>query len=257
VKSTLLIDGDEYLFKACAAVEREVRWDQWNHVLYCNEGEAWDNFVRLVAQLTERFGTTAVYLCFSGDQPYFRAALLPTYKAGRSRKPLCYTLLRERCDEEYRVVTFPHLEADDVMGLLSTQPGKTGKRIIVSQDKDMKGVPGLLSRDGRTVETISEVDADLFFMTQVLTGDVTDGYPGCPGVGPVKAEKIIQDAINKEAHLAGNATACVWPSVVIAYEKKGLTEADALTQARLARILRWSDWDNQKKEPILWSPSSQ
>ena len=26
----------------------------------------------------------------------------------------------------------------------------------------------------------------------------------------------------------------------------------ALTQARLARILRASDWDNKKKEPILW-----
>jgi DNA polymerase-1 len=43
--------------------------------------------------------------------------------------------------------------------------------------------------------------------------------------------------------------------VVSLYAKAGLTEADALRQARLARILRWTDWDNKKKEPILWTPS--
>jgi hypothetical protein len=39
-----------------------------------------------------------------------------------------------------------------------------------------------------------------------------------------------------------------------AYEKKKLTAEDALRNARLARILRWDDWDRKKKEPILWRP---
>ena len=30
--------------------------------------------------------------------------------------------------------------------------------------------------------------------------------------------------------------------------------ADAIKQARLARILRNEDWDAVKKEPILWTP---
>ena len=39
-----------------------------------------------------------------------------------------------------------------------------------------------------------------------------------------------------------------------AFEKKGLTEDDALLQARVARILRASDYDFKKKEPIMWTP---
>jgi hypothetical protein len=38
---------------------------------------------------------------------------------------------------------------------------------------------------------ITEAQADRFHMIQTLTGDVTDGYPGCPGIGPVKAEQIL------------------------------------------------------------------
>ena len=46
-----------------------------------------------------------------------------------------------------------------------------------------------------------------------------------------------------------------WDAVVEAFTfKAGLTEADALKQARLARILRWSDWNSETKTPILWSP---
>ena len=46
----------------------------------------------------------------------------------------------------------------------------------------------------------------------------------------------------------------LWGIVSAAYDKAGLTEADALQQARLVRILRWSDWDSEKKVPILWCP---
>ena len=45
-----------------------------------------------------------------------------------------------------------------------------------------------------------------------------------------------------------------WGAVEQAFIKAGLTKDDALTQARLARILRWSDWDAEKGEPILWKP---
>ena len=40
------------------------------------------------------------------------------------------------------------------------------------------------------------------------------------------------------------------------FEDKGYTEEDALTNARLARILTVEDYDFNKKQPKLWSPSS-
>ena len=76
---------------------------------------------------------------------------------------------------------------------------------------------------------------------QTLTGDVTDGYAGLKGVGPKSAEKI----------LGARPT---WDAVVAAYQKQELTEDYALTQARLARILRSSDWDDEKQSVILWEP---
>lgn len=238
-KVSLLIDGDEYLFKACAAVEREVRWDDWNHVLYANRGEAWANFQRMLDQLFERFETREHALTFSAP-PCFRLAISPTYKGGRTtRKPLCYADLRDDCDAHYNTISFPGLEADDVMGILATKPPGFN-RIIVSQDKDMKTIPCSLLREGKVVH-ISEAEANYNHLYQTLIGDVTDGFKGCPGVGPVAAEKLLAKP--------------VWPTVVTAYEKAKLTEEDALVQARLARILRWSDWDSDLKQPILWRPS--
>ena len=37
-------------------------------------------------------------------------------------------------------------------------------------------------------------------------------------------------------------------------EKQGLTEEDALLQARVARILRDGEYDYNKEEVVLWKP---
>ena len=83
---------------------------------------------------------------------------------------------------------------------------------------------------------------------QVLTGDATDGYPGLPGLGPVGAEKVLlgRDLLDE--------LKC-WEAIVAAYVKKGLTEADALVQARMARILRAEDYSAYKGVK-LWEPKN-
>ena len=45
---------------------------------------------------------------------------------------------------------------------------------------------------GHDYEIISE-EGRYFHMMQTLTGDTADGYPGCPSVGKVTAEKILKD----------------------------------------------------------------
>jgi len=250
---TLLIDADEYLFKACASVETDIRWDDYNHVLQANENEAWKSFVKSIERVAEKFDTDpvkGVILCFSGtyDTPNFRLAIDPSYKSSRKdkRKPLCYADLRESCDDLYTTQTFPGLEADDVMGIMATRPRKQSSPefIIVSQDKDMKTLPATVW-NGKDLVTYSADQADYWHMFQTLTGDAVDGYKGCPKVGPVKADKILAAAFCDKR----------WQMVALAYEQAGLTADDALRNARLARILRWDDWDRKKKEPILWSPS--
>jgi DNA polymerase-1 len=243
----LLIDADEYLFNACVVTEVDIRWDEYNHVLQANEAEAWNNFAGAIDKLAQKFNTQDVTLCFSGtyDTPNFRLAVDPSYKASRQdkRKPLCYAALREEADGTYDTKAFPGLEADDVMGILASKP--KADAIICSQDKDMKTIPGRIWT-GEKVLTISDEEADYWHLFQTLTGDTVDGFKGCPGIGKVKAEKL----------LAPNAANNPWGAVVLAYQKAGLTEEDALRNARLARILRWDDWDRKKKEPILWAPKT-
>jgi 5'-3' exonuclease len=254
----LLIDGDEFIFRATAAIERETRWDEQNHVLYANENEAWSNLQGMLNRIFERFDTREHFLCFSSP-PNFRTTVDPTYKNNRaaSRKPLCYAALRERVNGEYKVLSMAGLEADDVMGIMATKrTNHSGVRscIIVSQDKDMKTIPAIIW-NGKDLMNISEDEANYWHLYQTLVGDTSDGYKGCPGVGPVKAEKILSSTTVVSDGGKCHDVYPMWPAVVAAYEKAGLTEADALTQARLARILRWSDWDAEKKEPILWTPT--
>ena len=47
-----------------------------------------------------------------------------------------------------------------------------------------------------------------------------------------------------------------WQHVLKAYAKAGLSEEEALTQARVARICRSNDYDFKTKQVILWSPNN-
>jgi DNA polymerase-1 len=247
MSNILLIDGDQFLFKACAAVEVDARWDEHLHILSSNAAEAWDVFRGSIDKVKDELDASAAYLAFSG-KGNFRHGIYPAYKGGRSRKPLCYGRLYERAHVEMRSAHVDGLEADDLMGIWAT--GKFKHAIIVSDDKDMQTLPAKLYRDGE-VKQWSEDSANAFWMTQTLTGDPTDGYGGCPKIGAVKAEKLLSEFFDDEGrfHLQP-----AWEAVVRQFEAAGLTADDALLQARLARILRAEDWDSERKEVKLWHP---
>lgn len=266
--AVLLIDFDQYCHRCCAATERDVKFDDENHILASNEEEAWDTLTGAIRELQQHFGTDEIVMCATDyNSPGFRLSIDPTYKAHRvTRKPLCYWDVRKRAEETWKCVSFPGLEADDVMGILATKPGRT-ERIIISRDKDMKTIPAKVW-NGKEFLNVDKEEADYFHLYQTLIGDASDGYKGCPGVGPKKAEALLEPFVFKSGPgtrdcaqgmgckgcLRCCTSAIAWPTIVAAYEKAGLTADDALRQARLARILRWEDWDTRKKEVKLWEP---
>jgi DNA polymerase I len=258
-RKLLLIDGDQFVFTAAVAIEREIRWDDDNHVLYSSPELAWANFEGMLGRIFDRFETNDHALTFSSPNN-FRYEVDPTYKSNRkgARKPMCFAAVRELADANYNTISMDGLEADDIMGILATKPGAS-QRIIVSQDKDMKTIPGTLW-NGKDLLHVSEAEADYNHLYQTLIGDSTDGVKGCPGVGPVKAEKLLKGEKSpgyteaKGEHW--ETEGLLWGRVVHAYLKAGLTEVAALQQARLVRILRWSDWCSETRRPILWTPAS-
>tara|TARA_B110000046_G_scaffold98539_1_gene106173 strand:+ start:1584 stop:2357 length:774 start_codon:yes stop_codon:yes gene_type:complete len=240
-ETTLLIDGDLYLYRACAAAEEEVDWgdDIWS--LSTDLKEAKKIFQKSIDEFCDYLETGSFIICLS-DKANFRKDVDPDYKGGRKkvRKPVGYSEMIKWVQETYLWYREPLLEADDVMGIMGTAPGHN--TIIVSDDKDMKTLPCKLYRPvSGELLTISEREADFSFLTQTLMGDPTDGYSGCPKIGAVTAKKILEKG-------------ATWNAVVAAYAKQNLNETYALTQARLARILRYSDWDLETGQLKLWKP---
>lgn len=248
---TLLIDGDTLIYEASASTEYEAQWDEWLWTLHGDLEAARTHLDRSLAEIREKLSADRMVIALS-DEARWRPSVMPSYKAKRSktRKPVTYKPLREYCHETMEVFQRPSLEGDDVLGILATHPKFIqGEKIVVSIDKDMKTIPGLHvnyqhARDNENWEAhfITEEMADRYHLFQTLTGDQTDNYPGCPGIGPVKAERIL-------------AVSPTWAAVVKAYTDAGLSEQVALQNAQVARICRATDYDFTKKEVRLWTPT--
>lgn len=240
-----LIDTEYYLYRAAAACEYEAEWapDDWTYI--CRHGDAKAQFQDGIGEVRDTLPDHQVVLVF-GQSYSFRYGVWPQYKANRKkyRKPAGYLELqkwawRGAAARGWEVETLPDIEGDDVLGVLYEEGD-----VIVSVDKDMLTIPGLHLRDGE-VREVSRLEADRNFYAQVLTGDTSDNYPGCPGIGAVGAEKLLASCATEVE---------MWQAVLEAYEKKGLDEAYAITQARCARILRAGEYDRKAGTPLLWSP---
>lgn len=187
-------------------------------------------------------------VCLSGSNN-FRYEVLSTYKHNRVGKPKPQYLedIKEHLMTNYKYQLKDNLEADDCMGILATK--FPGHYIIATIDKDLRQVPGqFFSFTNRKLEVITKLEADTFFYEQCLSGDTVDGYSGVPGIGKVKSKRIIKEVFD------GNNHKEVWKRIKEEYEKKELTEEYALTQARMARILRTEDWDGKEQKVKLWKP---
>lgn len=250
--TTALLDGDTFVFAAASAAEEVIQWDEDLWTLHANFDKARARLEASIAKAVEAVEADKFIVALS-DKERFRPKVMPSYKSNRKgRKPIIYGPLREFCLESYDTYIRPELEGDDVLGILATHPKLVpGEKVIVAIDKDLKTIPGTLYNYGRDEwKKISEKDADYYFFSQVLTGDSTDGYPGCPGIGPKSAAKILDPFFESEDY----GVESVWPAIVAAYEKAGLNEAVALQNARVARILRASDYNFKTKEVVLWTP---
>lgn len=248
-KPLLLIDGDILIYQAVSGVEKELEFEEDMWVLFTDLRDAKNKFVENLTEVILQAVDYEPFLCISGSTN-FRKDLDPTYKLHRkaTRKPMGFKSFRQWVIDSYPHMCKPGIEADDSIGILATKPGNEDC-VIWSKDKDLRQIPG--NHLGETgIVKVDTCDADWLHMMQTLTGDPADGYKGCPGMGPKKAEKALHPFyIDGFFDPVG-----AWGAVLFAYEQAGLTPSDALLQARLARILRWEDWDSAKQEPRLWQP---
>ena len=237
----LLIDCDFIVYKSCAVTESEIDFGKDVILVTSLFSEASACTQRELNKISQHFGSSAELILFFSDSTNFRKKILPSYKGHRQRKKPCgYKRVVNALKKEYEVIVMPTLEADDSMGIYATKhPGN----IIVSPDKDMRQTPGKLYDFKQTVEITPEQGAK-WHLEQSIAGDSTDGYLGIPTYGVKRAQSLFHEK------------GYTWKTVVGAYKEMGLDEDDALVNARLARILTSDDYDFERKQPILWSPSA-
>lgn len=242
----LLFDADIIAFKAAAATEQPINWGDGIWTLHGYEQDVIDHAMSYMQGVADKLDTQDVLLFLTGANNW-RKDILPSYKSNRkdTRKPLMLPFIRQFMVDNLGAIIVDTLEADDLLGIEATS---TDDCIIVSEDKDLKTIPAMVYNPQKDDEPvlIPEFTAAWNHMFQTLTGDSTDGYSGCPKVGPVAAKKILQDIDQVED---------LWPAVVAAFKKQNLSEEVALQQAQVARICHASDFDKETGKVIPWTPS--
>jgi hypothetical protein len=157
------------------------------------------------------------------------------YKANRvAEKPKHLGIIREYMISAWAFSVQEKQEADDAISIRAYALGEEDY-IICSIDKDLDNVRGWHYNFGKNERYfVKEEDAIKNFYRQVLTGDRVDNVPGLAGIGPKKAEKILQDCCTEEE---------LYKAVLEAY--KG--DVSLLTEQAQLLWLR-------RKEGELWQP---
>jgi len=237
----LLIDADYTVYKCCASVEDEIDWGDDVIMVVSKFSEAMNAVKRDLTKIKNEFMWDEPELVlFFSDSKNFRKKIYPDYKGHRNRKKPCgYRRVIKALGEEFTLIKMPTLEADDALGIYATM---YPDNIICSPDKDLRQIPGTLYTMSETVSITPEEGLRWHYI-QTLAGDQTDGYGGVPGIGIKRAVTLFEEEGYK------------WSTIVKAFTDKGLTEEDALRNARLAKILTADEYDFTNNEPILWTPT--
>ena len=170
-------------------------------------------FTNTLLDVLQTENPSHIGVVFDPHGPTFRQEMYPEYKANREAMPedmrQAIPLIKQVIEAlRIPVVEVAGYEADDIIGTLAHKAANQGFTVfMMTPDKDYAQLvrdrvsvykPG---RSGGDVEIwdaakVKEkfaVTPDHIIDLLGLMGDTSDNIPGCPGVGPKGAEKLITD----------------------------------------------------------------
>jgi hypothetical protein len=121
------------------------------------------------------------------------------YKGNRTGvRPIHYDLLREYLTKAWGFEMIEEQEADDAIGIAAYSHEDPEDYLIMSIDKDLDMLRGWhYNFVKREKYYIDEFDGIKNFYRQILTGDRVDNIIGLKGIGPKKADKILDECITE------------------------------------------------------------
>ena len=208
-KKLYLIDAYALIYRSYFAFIRNPRFNSKG----VNTSAAL-GFANTLVQLLENDKPEYIGVVFDMSKPTFRHELFPEYKANRQempedlRKSIPYI---RKLIEAFRIpiIEMEGFEADDIIGTLAQKASSEGfTTFMMTPDKDYAQLvtdsilmykPGKSGNDNE-VWGIDEVKQNFGIESPLqvidilgLMGDSADNIPGCPGIGPKNAQKLISD----------------------------------------------------------------
>ncbi len=202
-----------------------------------------------------------IAVCFDPSGGTFRHKEFPSYKAQREAQPEDITFAVpwiKQIIEAYRIpiLEVENYEADDVVGTMARLADESGEfeTFMMSPDKDYAQLvtersrifkpksfgPGYEMLDvQRVLEKYGLKRTDQVIDMLGLQGDSADNIPGCPGVGPKTAQKLIEDFDSVEQMLVQVEIAVAEGKKELPQMKKGMFAkvADNVQQIRDSKYL--------------------
>lgn len=188
---------------------------------------------QMLEHIIESSGVSTYELYLTDSASNFRLEIDPEYKANRARldKPFHFNAIRNYLLKKRGAYLCKGYEADDALAM------RREDGLILSIDKDLDTVPcerfsWATHNKEEQHYTVSEEEARHNFWVQTLTGDTADNIFGIKGIGPKKAEKILE----------GCETDIEYYQTVLSYYD---SEERLLKNCRLLYLLRHPDdkWD--------------
>jgi 5'-3' exonuclease len=152
-----------------------------------------DKFVQDILTATKCDGYAGF---LGGVHPTFRHMLNSSYKANRGlTKPDWWNqwggIINQRLRAHWKFYYVEGIEAEDAVGMIAHSLNYQDVT-LAHIDKDLNQIPGIHYNYNTLVsKTISPQEAAFNLWKQVMTGDTTDNLPGLPGIGPKKAELVL------------------------------------------------------------------
>jgi DNA polymerase-1 len=254
--STALIDGDSILYKVGFALEEEFEDADGLKTYYVNLQNAKDFIDGLIDGILFNTDCDSCELWLGERGTNFRYKLSENlkdlYKHNRkdSRKPDKHKEMLHYIKTKHKSMSALDCEIDDVVVFKKQE--NPMHYVLCAIDKDVlyQSVGTHYNYGKDDWITVTENEAIYYAYLQTLTGDSTDGYKGCIGVGPVKAKKILG-----EPGVHGERT--LWAKVLTAYRKTKQSKLEAYTTMRLAQMHQLKRNSEGKLRITLWTPPAK
>lgn len=207
----LIVDSMALLFRGFFATAATGQFMQTSVGLYTNGVY---QFTKYLLNAIDYLKPTHIVCAFDMGKETFRNDIYPDYKANRGEPPVelipQFDLLRELIEAfDIPVIGVHGFEADDIMGTLSKRAAREGFHVyVLTGDGDTlqlveEQIHVVLMKKGFgnyeivTEQTLLEVKGvakpEQIIELKSLMGDASDNIPGCPGIGPKTAIKLLNE----------------------------------------------------------------